>query len=96
VFLLYLHRVANQYICPVFKHGSMKEWEFGLQRVINFPSTRKQSERTYLLKTLAGCPNQREKILRLLNSMIMEENSNFSENDILLTFSMLSGNVKSE
>lgn len=69
----------------------MEEWEFGLQRVINFPSSRKQSERTYLLKTLAGCPNQREKILRLLNITILEENANFTENDIFLIFGMLSG-----
>lgn len=69
----------------------MEEWEFGLHRVINFPASRKQSERTYLLKTLAGCPNQREKILRLLNITILEENANFTENDIFLIFSMLSG-----
>lgn len=84
-------RVANQFICPVFKHGSMAEFEFGLQRVINFPSDRMQSERTYLLKTLAGCPNQPEKINRLLNITILEENANFSENDVFLIFSMLSG-----
>lgn len=50
----------------------MEEWEFGLQRVINFPQKtmeRKQSERTYLLKTLAGCPVDKNKIERyyLLN-----------------------------
>jgi aminopeptidase N len=69
----------------------MEEWKFGLNRVINFPTDRKQNERTYLLKTLAGCPNQREKILYLLNITILQENENFSENDILLIFSMLSG-----
>lgn len=83
--------VANQFICPVFKWGTIGEWEFGLQRVMNFPASRKQNERTYLLKTLAGCPNQREKILRLLNITILEENGNFTENDIFLIFSMLSG-----
>lgn len=89
--MIHFDRVANQYICPVFKWGTMEEWEFGLQRVINFPMSRKQSERTYLLKTLAGCPNQRDKILRLLNITILEENANFTENDIFLIFSMLSG-----
>jgi hypothetical protein len=83
--------VPNQYLCPVFKWGTNDEWEFGLQRVINFPSGRKQSERTYLLKTLAGCPNQREKIQRLLNITIIEENGNFTENDVFLTFNMLAG-----
>ena len=69
----------------------MEEFEFGLQRVINFPSDRMQSERTYLLKTLAGCPNQPEKIMKLLNVTILEANGNFTENDIFLIFNMLSG-----
>lgn len=61
------HRVANKFLCPVFKWGTNAEWEFGLQRVINFPKTslaRKQNERTYLLKTLAGCPKDANKIER--------------------------------
>lgn len=69
----------------------MEEWEFGLQRVINFPESRKQSERTYLLKTLAGCPLQKEKIQKLLNITILEENGNFTETDTFLIFSMLTG-----
>lgn len=81
--------VANQYICPVFKWGTNDEWKFGLQRVINFPSSRKQSERTYLLKTLAGCPLQPEKTQKLLTVTLLEENGNFTENDIFLIFSML-------
>lgn len=83
-------RVANQYICPVFKWGTQEEWEFGLQRVINFPASRKQSERTYLLKCLVGCPMQAAKIERMLNLTILEENKNFTENDIFLEFNMLS------
>lgn len=90
IFVAYA-RVPNQYICPVFKWGTQEEWEFGLQRVINFPASRKQSERTYLLKTLAGCPISTAKIERLLNITILEQNGNFSENDIFLIFSMLSG-----
>ncbi|XP_056632551.1 aminopeptidase N [Diorhabda sublineata] len=83
--------VANQYICPVFKWGTMEEWEFGLERVIKFPSTRIPSERTYLLKTLAGCPNDAQKIERLLNITILEKNGNFTDNDMYLIFSMLTG-----
>ncbi|XP_035914900.1 aminopeptidase N [Anopheles stephensi] len=83
--------VANQYICPVFKWGTREEWEFGLQRVINFPESRVKSERTYLLKTLAGCPSQPFKIDRLLNIMVLEDNGNFTDNDISLIFKMLSG-----
>ncbi|XP_060526460.1 aminopeptidase N [Cylas formicarius] len=83
--------VANQYICPVFKWGSKEEWEFGLQRIINFPAGRKPSERTYLLKTLAGCPNDSWKIERLLNITVLEQNGNFTDNDVYLIFSMLTG-----
>ncbi|KAH9643199.1 hypothetical protein HF086_012861 [Spodoptera exigua] len=85
--------LANQYICPVFKWGTMKEWEFGLQRVINFPPSRKQSERTYLLKTLAGCPESEEKINRLLNITLLEGHANFTETDAFLIFSMLTGSA---
>ncbi|XP_058127860.1 aminopeptidase N [Anopheles ziemanni] len=83
--------VANQYICPVFKWGTREEWEFGLQRVINFPESRVKSERTYLLKTLAGCPSQPSKIDRLLNITVLEDNGNFTDNDVGLIFKMLSG-----
>uniref|UniRef100_A0A1B0CUZ0 Putative protease m1 zinc metalloprotease n=1 Tax=Lutzomyia longipalpis TaxID=7200 RepID=A0A1B0CUZ0_LUTLO len=44
-----------------------------------------------LERNLAGCPAQTEKIERLLNITILESNGNFSENDISLIFSMLSG-----
>lgn len=90
----YIYRISNQYICPVFKWGTRDEWEFGLLRVINFPSSRKQSERTYLLKTLAGCPVDEEKILRLLNLTVLNGNGNFTETDIFLIFSMLSSSSK--
>lgn len=83
--------VAYNYICPVYKWGTMKEWEFGLQRVINFPTSRKQSERTFILKALAGCPMQQEKTERLLNITLLEDNGDFTENDIFLIFSMFSG-----
>ncbi|KAF7279863.1 hypothetical protein GWI33_006670 [Rhynchophorus ferrugineus] len=85
--------VANQYICPVFKWGTKEEWEFGLQRIIRFPPSRKPSERTYLLKTLTGCPNDPSKIERLLNITVLEQNGNFTDNDIYLIFSMLTGSA---
>jgi hypothetical protein len=89
----FIFSVSNQYICPVFKWGTNEEWEFGLQRVIKFPPNRKQNERTYLLKTLAGCPNEAEKIERLLNITILEQNGNFTDNDVYLIFSMLTGSA---
>lgn len=89
--IILIYRVANQYICPVFKWGTKEEWEFGLERVIKFPPTRKANERTYLLKTLAGCPIDSWKIEKLLNITILEENENFTDTDIYLIFSMLTG-----
>ncbi|EFN67471.1 Aminopeptidase N [Camponotus floridanus] len=86
--------VANKFLCPVFKWGTNEEWEFGLQRVINFPKTslaRKQNERTYLLKTLAGCPKDANKIERLLQVAVLDQNENFTDADIQLIFSMLTG-----
>ncbi|KAK0073413.1 hypothetical protein PV325_009747, partial [Microctonus aethiopoides] len=85
--------VANEFICPVFRWGTMEEWEFGLERVINFPLDRKMSERTYLLKTLAGCPIDKMKIERLLNVTILNQNSNFSDADIHLVYSTLTGSA---
>ncbi|XP_015435689.1 PREDICTED: aminopeptidase N isoform X1 [Dufourea novaeangliae] len=86
--------VANEFLCPVFKWGTEEEWEFGLQRVINFPQNspeRKQNERTYLLKSLSGCPKDKYKIKRLLNVTILDQNGNFTDSDIHLIFSTLTG-----
>ncbi|XP_024941271.1 aminopeptidase N isoform X3 [Cephus cinctus] len=88
--------VSNEFICPVFKWGTKEEWEFGLQRVINFPKNsleRKQSERTYLLKTLAGCTRDLLSIEKLLNMTLLEENSHFTNSDIQLVLSMLTGSA---
>jgi hypothetical protein len=68
---MYGFSVPDPYLCTVFQWGTMEEWEFGLQRVINFPSDRRQSERHYLLKTLAGCPRQEEKVERYSYSFII-------------------------
>lgn len=83
--------VSNQHICPVFQWGSDEEWNFGLMRVINFPASRKQNERTFLLKTLASCPNREHKVMKLLNVTILEQNGNFTERDMSLVINMLTG-----
>ncbi|KAL7740187.1 hypothetical protein ACLKA6_003893 [Drosophila palustris] len=83
--------VPSHYMCPVFKWGSLDEWQFGLQRVMQFPKSRKQSERTHLLKALAGCPTQPEKINQLLQTSILEKHSNFTENDQFLILTSLTG-----
>lgn len=51
-----MYRVSRSYLCSVFLWGSQKQWEFGLERVLNFPANRSQSERDFLFRTLAGCP----------------------------------------
>ncbi|XP_026832531.1 aminopeptidase N [Drosophila erecta] len=81
--------VPNEFICPMFKWGSMKEWMFGLDRMREFPQFRLQSDRTYLLKMLAGCPAQREKIIFLLELAMLKNISIFSDNDKMLIISML-------
>nr|XP_044248565.1 aminopeptidase N isoform X2 [Drosophila takahashii] len=81
--------VPNEYICPVFKWGSMKEWMFGLERISQFPKLRLQSDRTFLLKMLAGCPAQREKIYHLLELAILKNISFFSDNDKILIINMV-------
>ncbi|XP_052855315.1 aminopeptidase N [Drosophila gunungcola] len=82
--------VPNEFICPVFKWGSLKEWMFGLERISQFPKLRLQSDRTFLLKMLAGCPSQREKIEYLLDLAILKNTSFFSENDQILIVNMVS------
>ncbi|XP_062121831.1 aminopeptidase N [Drosophila sulfurigaster albostrigata] len=83
---------ASHYLCPIFKWGSLEKWQFGLERVMQFPKSRKLSERTHLLKALAGCPTQPEKIEQLLKITILEDHSNFTENDkFLILTSLTSG-----
>nr|XP_041632340.1 endoplasmic reticulum aminopeptidase 2 [Drosophila kikkawai] len=86
--------VPSEDICPVFKLGSMNEWMFGLERIRQFPKLRPQSDRTYLLKMLARCPVQHEKILYLLKMTILSNNSIFTETDqILIINAVASGFV---
>ncbi|XP_044317443.1 aminopeptidase N [Drosophila rhopaloa] len=81
--------VPNEFICPVFKWGSLKEWMFGLERISQFPKLRLQSDRTFLLKMLAGCPSQREKIDHLLDLALLQNVSFFSESDKILIINMV-------
>jgi len=65
----------------------MKEWMFGLDRLCEFPKSRIQSDRTHLLKMLAGCPAQRDKIFILLELAILKNISIFSDTDKMLIIS---------
>ncbi|XP_033158873.1 aminopeptidase N isoform X2 [Drosophila mauritiana] len=81
--------VPNEFICSIFKWGSMEEWMFGLDRIREFPKSRIQSDRTHLLKMLAGCPAQQDKIIILLEMAILKNISIFSDNDKMLIISMV-------
>ncbi|XP_049964572.1 aminopeptidase N-like [Schistocerca serialis cubense] len=76
--------VAESYMSFVFMWGPLKLWEFGLERWLRFPASRRQSERTFLLKELAGGPTTQNKMLRLLNVSLLEDTGNFTESDIRL------------
>jgi hypothetical protein len=60
--------VFQNHTSAVFQWGTVEEWEFGLQRLIELPADRKQSEQYYLVKTLARCPRQEEKVEQYCNS----------------------------
>lgn len=50
-------RISQSHFCWVFKWGTKEEWEFGLERYLKYPSSHKQADRYYLLKTLVSCPS---------------------------------------
>lgn len=62
----------------------MKEWEFILEYVLHFPANQIKSERTFLLKSLVGCPLQENKIHHLLNLTLLQSNSLFSNGDLFI------------
>ncbi|XP_054081884.1 aminopeptidase N isoform X2 [Zeugodacus cucurbitae] len=74
----------NLYICPILKWGTMKEWQIVLEYVMHFPTNRIKSERTFLLKSLVGCPLQENKIHHLLNLTLLQNNPLFSNGDLFM------------
>lgn len=60
-FVYLFYRIASSHLCPVMAWGSYDEWHFALDRLSNFPSNRSKAERTFLLKTVAGCPREAKK-----------------------------------
>ncbi|XP_067015197.2 aminopeptidase N [Anabrus simplex] len=87
--------VADSYLCPVFEWGTLEEWEFGLQRLLNFPESREPEERSILLSSLAGCPRDEYRIERILNVSVLEENSNFTDSDLRHIFNVLTSSAQS-
>ncbi|XP_018797242.1 PREDICTED: uncharacterized protein LOC108974080 [Bactrocera latifrons] len=77
-------RIENLHICPILRWGTMEEWELILKYVINFPENGIKSERTFLLKSLVGCPVQENKIHHLLNLTLLQNNSVFSNGDLFI------------
>lgn len=62
----------------------MKEWELILNYVLHFPENGIKSERTFLLKSVAGCPLQENKIHQLLNLTLLQNNPLFSNGDLYI------------
>ncbi|CAB0001387.1 unnamed protein product, partial [Nesidiocoris tenuis] len=54
-------RIASSHLCPVMAWGNYDEWQFALERLKNFPTNRSKAERTFLMKTVAGCPHDPKK-----------------------------------
>lgn len=67
----------------------MNDWILGLERILLFPKLHIQSDRTFLLRMLAGCPSQPEKIHYLLEFTMMRNISYMKESDVFLILNVL-------
>lgn len=67
----------------------MNDWILGLEQILLFPKSRIQSDRTFLLKMLAGCPSQPEKIHYLLEFAMIRNISYMKETDVSLILNVL-------
>ncbi|XP_054279501.1 aminopeptidase N-like [Macrosteles quadrilineatus] len=87
--------LAGSLLCSVFSHGTPEEWEFGIQRLLNFPTNRSSQERTFLLKSLAGCSREPDQYERVLNVTLLQDvtNQTFSEADKFATLTAMSEDV---
>ena len=77
-----MFRIGYTNLCTVFKWGSDEDWERGYNLIKKFPANRKLSERTTVLKTLTICTQGFHKVQKILQSVIFNEDNQFSENDI--------------
>lgn len=66
----------------MFSHGTPEEWEFGMQRLVNFPSNRSISERIFLLKSLAGCSRDPDQYERSVLSCTFSKYCNYYTKNI--------------
>jgi len=85
--------IASSHLCPVMAWGTFDEWEFGLNRLSNFPVNRSRSERNFLMKAVAGCPRDEKKFETLLNVTFLDDtyNATFSDEDKYIILSAVSG-----
>jgi aminopeptidase N len=63
--------------CPVFAFGTKEEWNFGFERLSHLSSSKSTADRTFLLKTLAGCPRDPAKIEKCVFFNGLEINFSF-------------------
>ncbi|KAL1140873.1 hypothetical protein AAG570_000801 [Ranatra chinensis] len=85
--------IASSHLCPVMAWGNFEEWQFALNRLLNFPSNRSRSERNFLLKTVTGCPHDPRKYEALFNKTFLDENYShiFTDEDKFIILSAVSG-----
>ncbi|KAK6617492.1 hypothetical protein RUM44_005080 [Polyplax serrata] len=82
--------ISQSHFCWVFKWGTKEEWEFGLERYLKYPSSHKQADRYYLLKTLVSCPSDAWNVERLLNMTMLDPNSTITDGNARFILSVLS------
>ncbi|KAH8270161.1 hypothetical protein KR018_005007 [Drosophila ironensis] len=82
--------LPREFMCPVFKWGSMEEWMLGFKLIDQLSKYHLQSDRVFLVKMLAGCPSQFEKIHYLLEITMINNSSTLTETDLILIINMMS------
>ncbi|KAF6206437.1 hypothetical protein GE061_017670 [Apolygus lucorum] len=84
--------IATSHLCPVMAWGNYDEWQFALERLKQFPTNRSKAERTFLMKTVSGCPHDPKKYEMLLNLTFMNRKNNvFSDEDRYIVLSAIAG-----
>ncbi|XP_050542460.1 endoplasmic reticulum aminopeptidase 2-like [Daktulosphaira vitifoliae] len=80
----------ENYLCILLGYGTLDEWEFGLHRIMYYPKNKSQTERLFIFRSLASCPKNETKFVRMLNLTLMSEDRKFSEEDMLTMLTVMS------
>lgn len=80
----------DNYLCILLGYGTLDEWEFGLHRIMYYPKNKSQTERLFIFRSLASCPKNETKFVRMLNLTLMSGDHKFSEEDMLTMLTVMS------